>query len=164
MADNSAWLAQKLSDEGARSLAFFEELPEGAWRLILYEDGATWTVRDILAHFVVTEIGIPQIMRAILAGGRGSPDDFDLDVYNRQHVAGLENVTSGELLKKFGDLRSQTVRFVAGMSAAELQMTGRHPFLGIAPLVDMIKLMYRHNQIHQRDIRRAIAAAASGQA
>lgn len=164
MADTPARLAQKLSDEGARSLAFFEELPEEAWNLVLYEDGATWTVRDILAHFVVTEVGIPQIMRAILAGGRGSPEDFDLNVYNRQHVAGLENVTSGDLLKKFGDLRSQTVRLVAGMSEADLQMTGRHPFLEIAPLVDMIKLMYRHNQIHQRDIRRALAEAAPGQA
>lgn len=163
MADTPAWLAQKLRDEGARSRAFFQELPDPVWNLILYEDGATWRVRDVLAHFVITEIGIPQIMRAILSGGSGSPDDFDLDAYNRKHVAGLENMSVPELLEKFAELRSQTVRLVAGMSEEDLQRTGRHPFLGISPLIDMIKLMYRHNQIHQRDIRRAFAEAYPGQ-
>lgn len=159
MADTPEWLAQKLHDEGARTKAFFQELNEPAWDLILYEDGATWRVRDILAHFVVTEIGIPQIIRAILRGESGSPEDFDLDAYNRKHVEGLENMPVKELLDKFTDLRSQTVRLVAGLSAEQLQKEGRHPFLGIAPLVEMIKLMYRHNQLHQRDIRRAYAQA-----
>jgi hypothetical protein len=120
-------------------------------------------VRDILAHFVVTEVSIPQIIRAILGGEGGAPEHLDLDAFNRKHVVGLENLPVAELLDKFTDLRSQTVRLVAGMSAEDLQMKGRHPYLGIAPLVDMIKLMYRHNQLHQRDIRRAFAQTYPGQ-
>jgi hypothetical protein len=30
---------------------------------------------------------------------------------------------------------------------------GRHPFLGRAPLSEIIKIIYRHNQIHLREIR-----------
>jgi hypothetical protein len=44
-----------------------------------------------------------------------------------------------------------------GLSADDLVKTGRHPWLGIAPLEDMIQLLYRHNQIHQRDIRKLLA-------
>jgi hypothetical protein len=39
----------------------------------------------------------------------------------------------------------------------DLAKQGRHPFLGTASLSDMIKLMYMHNQIHIRDIRRMLA-------
>ncbi len=37
---------------------------------------------------------------------------------------------------------------VASISQADLTEEGRHPYLGVAPLTDMIKLIYRHNQIH----------------
>jgi hypothetical protein len=44
--------------------------------------------------------------------------------------------------------------FVAGLSEADLQKTGRHPFLGETSLAEMIKMVYRHNQIHYRDLRK----------
>lgn len=158
MVNSPQWLADKLQEEGEKTILFFQELPETAWELELYSDGALWRVKDVLAHFVVTEVGIPRLMREVLAGGSGSPDDFDLDDYNRRHVVGLENLTVPVLLERFADLRGQTVRFVADLSQDQLAVEGRHPFLGLSPLVDMIRLMYRHIQIHQRDIRRALTA------
>lgn len=158
MVNSPQWLADKLHEEGEKTVEFFRALPEAAWELTMYSDGAIWRVKDILAHFVVTEIGIPRIMRDVLNGGAGSPEGFDLDDFNRRHVSGLENLPAEELLQRFSDSRSQTVRFVAGLSQEELDTQGRHPYLGLAPLLDMIRLMYRHIQIHQRDIRRAIAA------
>jgi hypothetical protein len=153
-------LADKLQEEGEKTIQFFQALPESTWGIILYEDGATWRVRDILAHFVATEIAIPLILRDIIQGGEGVPEGFDLDDYNRRHVSGLENFSREELLTRFADLRGQTVRLVRLLSEQDLLRTGRHPFLGVSPLVDMIKLMYRHIQIHQRDIRRAVNASS----
>ena len=46
---------------------------------------------------------------------------------------------------------------VAHMTPEDLPKVGRHPFLGAAPLEDIIKLLYRHNQIHQRDVRRLLS-------
>jgi hypothetical protein len=42
------------------------------------------------------------------------------------------------------------------MQPADLERIGRHPFLGVAPLVEMIKLVYRHNGIHIRDARKLV--------
>lgn len=160
MVNSPQWLADKLQEEGEKTILFFRELPESAWERLLYSDGVNWRVKDVLAHFVVTEIGIPRIMQDVLAGGSGSPDDFNLDDFNRRHVAGLENLPVEALLEQFREQRRQTVDFVVRLSADQLAMQGRHPFLGEAPLVDMIRLMYRHIQIHQRDIRRALSDGA----
>lgn len=156
MVDKPEWLSKKLNEEGDKTVEFFNELPDHAWNIVLYEDGAPWGVKDILAHFVVTEVGVPNILRDVLDGGNGVPKEFNLDDFNRKHVAGLENISVSELLERFIDLRDQSVRLVANMSESDLQKIGRHPFLGETTLVEMIKLMYRHNQIHQRDIRKAV--------
>jgi hypothetical protein len=41
------------------------------------------------------------------------------------------------------------------MQDPDLAKLGRHPFLGITSLEDIIKMVYRHNQIHMREIRRS---------
>ena len=162
MSENCTRLAEKLRVEGEKTLKFFQQISADDWQMLLYSDGADWHVREILAHFVITEIGIPQIIRDVLAGGSGSPAGFDLDEFNRRKVGGLENLAIPFLLEKFSDLRQQTILLVESMDDADLQKIGRHPFLGEAPLEVMIKLMYRHNQIHQRDIRRALTQQTSG--
>jgi len=47
---------------------------------------------------------------------------------------------------------------VQKMQESDLERKGRHPFLGITTLEEMLKLIYRHTMIHQRDIRRALEA------
>jgi hypothetical protein len=37
-----------------------------------------------------------------------------------------------------------------------LEKTGRHPFLGVTTLREMIKMIYIHNQTHYRDLRRVL--------
>lgn len=157
MSDTSMVLAAKLRVEGVKTMQFFRELQDVDWEVLLYTDGANWRVKEILAHFVITEIGIPQIIRNVLGGGSGSPVDFNLDEFNRRNVRRLEDMSSSMLLENFNEMRRQTILLVEGMENEDLMKIGRHPFLGDVPLVDMIKLLYRHNQIHQRDIRRALA-------
>lgn len=161
MADTPEWLSNKLYDEGTRTVNFFRALPENAWSIVLYDDGAAWGVKDILAHFVVTEIGISNILRNIIGGGSGAPKEFNLDDFNRKHVSGLENISIEELIERFTDLRVQTVRLVANMAPSDLGRIGRHPYLGESTLTEMIKLLYRHTQIHQRDIRKALSVDSS---
>jgi len=53
-------------------------------------------------------------------------------------------------------VRAQMVALVASMSTDDLARQGRHPFLGQATLSEMIKMVYRHNQIHYRDLRKVL--------
>jgi hypothetical protein len=157
MPDTPERLANRLADEGQKSQQFFGALSSTQWERTLYTEGTQWTVRQVLAHFVITEAGIRELMANILAGGDGVPQDFDINAYNEKQVSKRGEIAPDDLLAQFAVERRATVEWVRGLVPGDLLKTGRHPWLGLAPLEEMIQLMYRHNQIHQRDIRKLLA-------
>ncbi len=154
MTDSPTRIAERMQVEGKRTLEFFRELTPDQWRAIMYTEGSVWTVREVLAHFVSAESGMTRLVENILAGGLGSPDDFDLNAYNERKVASLKEASTDELLGQFAFLREKSAALAANMNPDDLTKTGRHPWLGMASIADILKMMYRHNQIHLREIRR----------
>lgn len=159
MAETGPYLAERLRVEGEKSVRFFEEMTPEDWERTIYHEGSHWSVRDIVAHFVAAEYAFALLIENILQGGAGSPEDFNLDEYNERRVAKLSTEAVPDLMAKFIQYRNANQQRVMNLSAADLERSGRHPFLGVAPLVDIIKMIYRHNQIHQREIRQALAPA-----
>lgn len=157
MEETAGRQAERLTSEGQKTAAFFEALSSEQWEQSLYTDGAGWTIRQVLAHFVTSEAGFQQIMENILSGGSGAPDGFDIDAYNEKKVAALGDDPPARLIEQFCLQRQMNADLVMTMTAADLLKTGRHPFLGITTMGEIIKLLYRHNQLHQRDIRRRLA-------
>ena len=157
MPETTERLSKRLAEEGHRTLQFFEALSPAQWERTVYVDGAQWTVRQVLAHFSITEASILALMQSIQIGGGGVPQDFDIDIYNERKVVELGELVPEEMLARFQARRQATINWLTGLNAEDLLRTGRHPWLGIAPLEEMIQLLYRHNQIHQRDIRKLLA-------
>ena len=60
-------------------------------------------------------------------------------------------------MQRYARVRRATVEKVRSIQDPDLERIGRHPYLGMATLTDIIKLIYRHNQIHQRDFRKMLA-------
>ena len=154
MPDTPAFLSERLKTEGEKTSAFFASLKPEQWQSTVYTDGATWTVRSVLAHFVTAERGFVKIFQSIRQGGPGASEDFDIDRYNASQQEKSRDLSSAELLEQFKAVRTEMVDWVAALSEGELQLTGRHPFLGMTTLGEMIKMVYRHNQIHYRDLRK----------
>jgi DinB superfamily len=150
-------LSNRLAEEGQKTMQFFGALSPEQWLRTLYVDGAQWTVHQVLAHFSLTEFGIRTLLQNILDGGEGVPQDFDINQYNESMVDELGEVAPKELLVRFQSERQATIEWLGKLTGDDLLKTGRHPWLGIAPLEEMIQLLYRHNQIHQRDIRKLLA-------
>jgi hypothetical protein len=150
-------LAEKLQIEGEKTMEIFRSFQSEDWDRLIYSDGADWKVRNILAHFVVTEIYIPNLIRDILQGGQGVSENFDLDLFNQAKVSELVDLSPGELLELFISSRAETIQLVLHLSNSDLTKQGRHPFLGITNLEEIIQLIYRHTQIHQRDLRRILS-------
>ncbi len=149
-----AELAEKLRAEGEATAQFFAAIPQDAWQDVLYADGEVWTVQQVLAHITQAEGSLLRLFQRIVAGGDGVVEGFDIDEANR---LGLEKITGtgpAELLALFQARRGDTVGWVAKLARADLEKTGRHPFLGVTTVLEMLKLLYRHTQLHQRDIRR----------
>jgi hypothetical protein len=157
MSETPERLVSRLAVEGRNTRQFFLALSTDQWERTLYTDGAQWTVGQVLAHFITTETGIRSLMMAILAGSSGVPQDFNINAYNERKVSAFNQSAPVELLELFDRERQATIDWVNGLADEDLQQTGRHPWLGIAPLEEMIQLLYRHNQIHQRDIRKLFA-------
>ena len=160
MPETPARLVERLRNEGQKTEEFFCSLTAQQLEQKLYADGAQWSVRQLVAHFLTTEIGFLGLIENILAGGQGAAEDFDINAYNERHVGKLHDAPLEELLTRFAEQRQASIHLVEKMQPADLEKTGRHPFLGVTSLEEIIKLLYRHNQIHQRDVRKLVAVEA----
>ena len=151
-----ARLAERLEKEGEKVVAYFSSLTDGQWNTEVYAEGDTWTIRNVLAHFVTSERGLHKLFRNICEGGLGASDDFSIDRYNARQQEKTAKLTPGELLEQFIDVRADLVSWVSKLSQEDLNKEGRHPYLGQVNLAEMLKMIYLHNQLHSRDIRKQI--------
>jgi uncharacterized damage-inducible protein DinB len=151
-----AWLAERLRKEGEKVVAYFTPLTEEQWKAEVYTEGTTWTVRNVLAHFVTSERGLLKLFQSIREGGPGALEDFSIDYYNARQQEKTKDLKPQVLLEQFIVVRENTVKWVSGLSEEELTIEGRHPFMGQTQLVEMLKMLYLHNQIHFRDFRKLV--------
>jgi len=150
-------LADRLRAEGEKVVAAFDAYPEQSREVTVYTEGAHWRLRDVLAHFVSTEISLLQLFKVIQSGGYGIPDDFSIDQYNEKQVAALKDQPFESLLERFTSTRAAMAEWVEELSQSDLELTGRHPFKGVINLAEMVKLVYLHNNLHLRDIRKRVS-------
>lgn len=153
-------IARRLASEAEKTIAFFSGLSENAWSQQVYTTGSCWNVRQILAHFVATEHALIQLMRNVVEGGSGVPANFEIDAYNEREVEALEKAKIPRLIDDFHRARSEIIGWVQDLDPEDLERTGRHPWFGETKLRKMLKLVYRHNMIHLRDVRKALAEHA----
>jgi len=149
-------LAEKLKTEGERMAAFFTEMKDEQWSNEVYTEGATWSIRNVLAHFVTSERGLVRLFERVRTIGEGATDDFSIDRYNAAQQEKTKDLAPDELLEQYKQVRAESVQWVTGLKDEELELKGRHPFLGETVIREMIKMLYLHNQLHYRDVKRAI--------
>lgn len=149
-------LAEKLKSEGDKFISIFSGLANAQWNQEVYTEGTTWTIRNVLSHFVTSERGLLKLFEQIRQGGPGAADDFSIDRYNAAMQARTEEATPQELIEQYREVRANAIRWVSGLAESDLEITGRHPYLGHTAIRDMIKMLYIHNLDHYRDMRKAL--------
>ena len=149
-------LAEKLKSEGDRFISIFSALTDDQWNQEVYTEGSIWTIRNILSHFVTSERGLIKLFEQIRQGGAGSADDFSIDRYNAAMQERTKNLSPQELLEQYKEIRANSIAWVSGLKEEELEITGRHPFLGQTMIREMIKMLYIHNLTHYRDMKKAM--------
>ena len=154
-------LAEKLKSEGEKMASIFGSLHDDRWQQEVYTEGTTWTIRNVLSHFVTSERGLVKLFEQIRQGGAGSPKDFSIDRYNAAMQARTMEMSPQDLLEQYRQVRSNTVSWVSGLNESDLEITGRHPFLGQTVLREMIKMLYIHNLTHYRDMKKVLAPPES---
>jgi hypothetical protein len=149
-------LAGKLKSEGDKFYSLFAGLTEDQWQMEIYTEGETWTIRNVLSHFVTSERGLVKLFERIRTTGEGSAEDFSIDRYNAAQQQRTKELPVQELLQQYKEVRSHSVAWVSGLKEDELEIKGRHPFLGMTSIREMIKMLYIHNQTHYRDMKKVL--------
>ncbi len=149
-------LAEKLKSEGERFASIFSGFTDDQWQKEVYTEGATWTIRSILAHFVTAERGLLKLFEDVRQGGEGASEDFSIDRYNAAMQARMQELSPRQLLEQYKTVRAESIAWTLGLSEVDLDKQGRHPFLGVTTIREMIKMLFLHNQLHYRDMRRVL--------
>lgn len=149
-------LVQRMEKDGQKTLSFFRGLDSEQWKIQVYTTGSQWTVRDILAHFVSAERSFKLLVEDVAAGGSGAPRDLDINEFNEREVPQLDGLSVDSLLDAYEEARRVSVELTETLEPEDLDKVGYHPWFGEVQIRDMLKLVYRHNMIHLRDIRRAL--------
>ena len=149
-------LAGKLKSEGEKFVRIFAGLTNEQWQIEVYTEGTIWTIRNVLSHFVTSERGLLKLFEQIRQGGAGASEEFSIDRYNASMQARAKDSTPQELLEQYKSVRADSIAWTSSLSEADLEKQGRHPFLGMTTIREMIKMLYLHNQLHYRDVKRVI--------
>jgi len=149
-------LADKLKSEGEKFFTLFAGLTDDQWNSEVYTEGSTWTIRNVLSHFVTSERGLVKLFEQIRLGGAGAADDFSIDRYNAAQQEKTKDLTSQELLEHYKEVRDNSIAWTLSLSETDLEKQGKHPYLGMTSIREMIKMLYLHNQIHYRDMKKVL--------
>ena len=149
-------LADKLNNEGDKFIALFAGLRDDQWQSEVYTEGETWTLRNVLSHFVTSERGLVRLFEKIRLGDPGSPDDFSIDRYNASQQQKTKDLTPQQLLEQYKEVRADSIAWTLSLDEADLEKQGKHPFLGMTSIREMIKMLYLHNQLHYRDMKKVL--------
>ncbi len=149
-------LADKLKTEGEKFFTLFAGLTDNQWQAEVYTEGETWTLRNVLSHFVTSERGLVRLFEQVRQGGTGAADDFSIDRYNAAQQQKTKDLTPQELLEQYEVIRADSIAWTLSLEEADLEKQGKHPFLGMTTIREMIKMLYLHNQIHYRDMKKVL--------
>lgn len=125
----------------------------------IYADGAQWSTRDILEHLVISEQEMQRLRAQIIEIEVGAPDGFDIDAYNLNETGRFAALSIEELLALFANTRQNTALDARRMNETQLARRGRHPAMGDSSIEDIFKIIYLHNTMHIRDIRKRVASS-----
>jgi uncharacterized damage-inducible protein DinB len=149
-------LADKLKSEGEKFHGIFAGLTDEQWQAEVYTEDQTWTIRNVLAHLVTSERGLVKLFERIRVRGEGSPNDFSIDRYNAAQQRKTKDLSPQELLEQYQAVRADSVAWTLSLDESDLEQEGRHPFLEMTTLREMIKMLYLHNIIHYRDMKKVL--------
>ena len=152
----ASMLAVKLKSEGVKVVQLFEGLADDQWTIEIYSEDEKWTVRNILFHLMTSERAFVKLFEAIRKGGTGVTEDFVIDRYNARQQEKTKQLSPSDLLTNYKSARKEMVVWVSEIQDADLEKIGRHPYLGRTTLREMIKMVYIHNQVHYRDLRKIL--------
>jgi uncharacterized damage-inducible protein DinB len=152
-------IRRRLKDEGEKTAAYFEGLSPADWKQQIYQTGSEWSVKQILAHFISAEKAYQKYLSEVLKGGRGAPEEMDIDEFNESEVPTIGG-DEEQLIENYKQVRIDTLELTETLHEADLTRPAWHPWFEEREIGWYLKLLYRHNTMHRMDIRKALRSGS----
>lgn len=149
-------LVEKFRLEGEKAVRFFDQVGAADWDKIVYAGDQPWSVRDVFSHIVDTEAGHVLLVENVIRGGEGASKGFVIDEYNAMGIASRKHQSPRDLIAEFSVQRKKILELISGLSADELAVVGRDPYLGEVSVSRMLRMFYLHVNIHIREMRKVL--------
>ena len=154
-------IRSRLTFEGEKTARYFESLSSADWEQQVYTTGSRWQVRQVLAHFISAERAYKKYITDVLNGGEGAPRDLDIDAFNEAETPPLSAIPIEDLISGFRQARAETLRLAENLEESDLTRLGYHLWFGEKELAWYLKLLYRHNTLHLKDVHKAIEVGSA---
>ena len=123
-------------------------------------DRATgWSVRQLLAHLVSTELGTAFVIRRALEGDVMHVSPEDRDAFNEAQVEGASGWTVDRIRTELEEARVVLREVFAGMDEEDLDRQVRWPEWPARTVRTSIPYMLEHEDAHLDQVRAAIGRA-----
>ena len=144
-------LIDKLSKGLEKSQEVFHSLSADEWDNPFLYEPEPWSMKDLIAHFIYSEEHLLMIAKDVASGGEGASEDLDIDLYNRSELERMKDTSVEELIRALDEARGSTIEWVKELDDETMDLTGRHPALGIVNVETVIFSIYAHQLLHMRD-------------
>jgi uncharacterized protein (TIGR03083 family) len=153
---------QKIEEWLASSRQFLSQTVEAVsnedWSRVAHTDAVGWTAREVLAHVTGAEPSLVAIIARAQAEGRYVPrPNFNLDYWNRRQVEKRAEKSPRDLLAEMESNRAATLKLLAELPEAALDLPVRHPSYGDMTVEDVFRIIGFHERLHADEIRAATA-------
>lgn len=155
MSEELDHIRRRLTDEGQKTADYFQALSPQEWKQQIYQTGSKWTTREVLAHFISAERAYQKYLGQVLSGGKGAPEDMDIDDFNESEVPSIQDPPA-VLLELFKQVRIDTLHLTETMQEGDLDRIATHPWFEDKEIRWYLKLLYRHNTMHRMDISKVL--------
>ena len=157
MSERKDKLRATIQADDAASLVIFSRLTPEQWEMpVPSDEGALWKARDVLAHVAVSEGGQLTVIKRVLAGEGGVPEDFELNRYNRRSVQKQAERSVPELLAGIARDHAQVLETLAAVSDADLDKTGRHARGDTLSVEQFFQRISEHRRQHAEEIAHSL--------
>ena len=149
-------IVEKLNEERAELLQFFEGLTDDDWETAVYDEEAHWTVADILRHLVDAEKGMTGLITQWQQGRDPVPPDFDLARWNNRVIQKAAEKSPDELLAELRQNRINLLSFIEILQPEDWTKRGRHGSLQILSIEQVCHLIANHELDHLKVMRESV--------
>jgi uncharacterized damage-inducible protein DinB len=140
--------------------AVLDRVPENLWEQEIYHDGAHWTVRQLLIHMMVVDLGQTNVVKGVAEGKNLIPEDYDINRYNSSSVGKRQEVTVEQARESLAQSRAGLIEWLNQIDDSVLDKEGRHAILQMMTVEKMVEVIGQHESGHTNDIEAMIAQSA----